>query len=391
MPSADFSRSVSANLAYWLIRSKELDDRTLHRLDDERHNLYRAARFGMGLESTLCDAARLILQIYPLIERRGYWRRWIPLLEEAENNCGEADAALQVRLLDRLGQCYRLNRQWEESIAKHRREETLATETGDQLLIAKSRLNLSQTYWSLRQYDEAVRHGEKALAGFTEFGGDAEQFGATTTILGLIALGRGKLETAETWLRQAVDAYRSIDRPALLARSLMNLTITLERDGRNEDALPYCQEALVILEPTEHELDKVRIELTLGTLYLNLKRLVEAEEAYKRANSPALRRMEDNYLRALLANNLGSVYLEMGHLEESERTLKESIILWRQSGGRLMLANTLGTMAETKLAMGCPQEALPFLEETIAICAEFPNDGWGKELLAKYSEIRGEL
>jgi tetratricopeptide (TPR) repeat protein len=139
------------------------------------------------------------------------------------------------------------------------------------------------------------------------------------------------------------------------------------------------------------KLDKVRVELTLGTLYLNLERLVEAQEAYKRANSPALRRTANTYLMALAANNLGSVYLEMGRLQEAQRTLKDSILLWRRAGGRLMLANTLGSMAETLLAMERPDEALPCLEETIAIAAEFPDDDWGRELLVKYKEMREKL
>ena len=390
MPSADFSSSIASNLSYWLNRSCDLDDKKLHLLDAERHNLFRAARFGMSLPVTQRDASKLILQIYPLIERRGYWRRWIPLLEEGVK-CSDAESALTVNLLDRLGQCYRLDRQWQESLAKHEREEQLAQDLGDQKLMAKSRLNLSQTYWSLRNYDHAVRYGELALAGFTDYGGDADQLGAATSNLGLIELGLGELGTAETWLAQAIDAYRSIDRPALLARSLMNLAITLDRDGRNEEAVPLCLESLQILESTEHELDKVRVELTLGTLYMKLHRLVEAEEAYKRANSPALRRIGDTYLMALQTNNLGSVYLEMERLDEAERSFDYSITLWRRSGGRIQLANTLGSMAETMLAMDRHEEALPYIDETIAITAGFPDDAYGRELLAKYTEMKDEL
>jgi tetratricopeptide (TPR) repeat protein len=129
----------------------------------------------------------------------------------------------------------------------------------------------------------------------------------------------------------------------------------------------------------------------LGTLYLNLNRLDEAQEAYKRANSPALRHTGNTYLMALAANNLGSAYLEMGRLEEAQRTLNHSILLWRRAGGRLMLANTLGSMGETLLAMEHPGEAVPYLEETIAIAAEFPDDDWGRELLVKYKEMKEKL
>lgn len=388
MPSKDFARSVAANLAFWLARSRELDDRTLHELDPERDNLFRAVRFGLGLSSTKCSAGDLILHIYTLIERRGYWRRWIPLLEEAVGGCGRGNRELSVRLLDRLGQCYRLDRRWDKSLTCHLREEGLARQTGDKLLLAKAHLNLSQTYWSQRQYEPAMAYGEEALLGFREGDGNAEQLGATTTILGLIALGRGKLATAEAWLCEAVEAYRSIERPALLARSLMNLAITLERGGRIEEAVVYCQEALAVLEPTEHELDKVRVELTLGTLYMHREQWSEAEAAYLRADSKALRRSGNAYLLTLAKNNLGSVYLALDRLDESEWALKKSIEMGRRSAGRLMLANSLGSMAETKLAMGHTDEALPFLDEAIAIAEEFPNDGWGREIVDKYSKLR---
>ena len=391
MPSAEFSNSVAANLNYWLNNSQELDDKTLHRLDGERHNLHRAVGFGIKLPPTRCAAARLILQIYPLIERRGYWRRWIPLLEGAVTSCADADTSLTIDLLDRLGQCYRLNRQWPDSLASHQREEKLARQLADPLRLAKARLNLSQIYWSQRRYDQAVENGQAALTGFQEAGGSVEQLGATATILGLIAYGRGDLPTAEKWLAQAIAAYRTVDLPALLARSLMNLTLCLERDGRGQEALPLCREALDILDPTEHELDKVRVELAMGTIFLNSSRLEEAEAAYKRADSPALRRIGDSYLMALLANNLGNVYLEMGRLEDAERKLKGSIALWRTIDSRLFLANSLGSMAEVQLALNRPAAAQPFLEETIAITREYPDDGWARDLLAKYEKMSGEL
>ena len=388
MASEIFAHSVAANLSYWFERARPWGDETLHALDPERHNLLRAVQFGLGLESTRGEAANLMLQIYPLIERRGYWRRWIPLLENALAKCSPEDHELAVHLLDRLGQCYRLDRQWAKSLERHRQEEDLAQQLGDGRLLAKAQLNLSQTYWSEREYDKAEVLAEQALEGFEQAGGEPEQFGAARSNLGLIALGCGDLERAESWLREAIAIYRSIERPALLARSLMNLMITLERAGRIEEALVCGHEALSLLAGTEHELDKVRVELTIGTLYMDLEQWAEAEKAYKRADSLALRQSGNAYLMALAANNLGSVYMQMGRLQESELVLRRSIDYARQSGGRVMLANSLGSMAETKLAMHARQEAIPYLDQAIAIAAEFPNDGWARAIVERYTELR---
>ena len=85
---------------------------------------------------------------------------------------------------------------------------------------------------------------------------------------------------------------------------------------------------------------------------------------------------------------MGSVYMQQGRLAESEWALTRSIELGRQSGANLMLANSLGSMAETKLAMAQPQEALPFLNEAIAIASRYPDDGWGRQILEQYRTLR---
>jgi tetratricopeptide (TPR) repeat protein len=170
----------------------------------------------------------------------------------------------------------------------------------------------------------------------------------------------------------------------------MNLAVTMERAGRLDEGIEQCQEALAILAPTEHELDKVRVELTMGTIYMHLERWSQAEEAYLRAYSPALRRSGNAYLACLAANNLGSVYLAQGRLYESQRILQKSIQWGRRSQGRLMLANSLGSMAETMIAMGRKEEACKFLEEAVTIAADYPDDGWGRALYKQYSVLREE-
>ena len=39
------------------------------------------------------------------------------------------------------------------------------------------------------------------------------------------------------------------------------------------------------------------------------------------------------------------------------------------------------------MAANCPDEARPYLEETIAITREYPDDDWGREMYEKYSAL----
>ena len=196
---------------------------------------------------------------------------------------------------------------------------------------------------------------------------------------------------AEKSLNRAVSIYRQMQQPALLGRSLMNLALSLEASGNAHDALTLYEEALAVLEKTEHELDKVRVELSLGTLHINAGRLHEAEAAFKRADSTYLRNSGLVYYQALTANNLGNTYLEMGRLPEAELYLRQSIAMWQFVGGRLMLANTIGTLAEVVAAQGNGEDALPLYDEATSITIDFSEDAWGRRLHEKFVAAREDI
>ncbi len=392
MPSARFEKSVASNIKYWLTFVAEKGDTAVHELDQEHDNILRAAQFGSALAGTWKGSVELAIQVFTLIERRGYWRRWIPILRSASRKWESKDDLERLDMLDRLGQCYRFDRQWEKAITTHEAGETVAFNLGDELGLAKAHLRLSQVYWAMREYDLCEEYGETAEAEFRTIPDpDPGLVGALTTILGLLFYGRGDHEKAIKKLNQAVDIYRGMQQPALLGRSLMNLALSLEASGNADAALPLYEDALAELNDIEYELDKIRVELSLGTLHINAGRLKEAEAAFSRANSEYLRSSGLVYYQALTANNLGNTYLEMGRFPEAEEYLRQSISLWKITGGRLMLANTIGTLAETAAAKGEDEEALLLYEEAAVITAEFMDDAWGRRLNKKFESAQKNL
>ena len=392
MPSEQFKRSVALNLEFWLGQAEKIDDFVIHDLDQEHFNIMRAVQFGMDLEETFPASINLIVFIFPLIERRGYWRQWIPMMEMALGKCALMNTAQRMDLLECLGQCYRLDRRWDEAISVLKEGEIIANSQGSEENLAKFNLRLSQVYLGTRDYDLCSSYGETALAQLKNIVDvDQEYIGAATSILGLLSYGRGEHDSAEQKLNEAASIYRQLQQPALLGRSLMNLALSLEASGKGGKALTLYKEALSVLEGTEYELDKVRVEISLGTLHINEGRLEEAEAAFVRANSPFLQNSGLVYYQALIANNLGNTYLEMGDLETAEKFLRQSISLWRIAGGRLMLANTVGTLAELTVAQGDCIRARQLFEEAIEIAQDFPDDAWGRRLLKKYKAATKEI
>jgi len=357
----------------------------------DRRNLYRAAEFGLGLSDTWRNTAELLLQCIELISQKGMWRPWIPLLERIIEKCSNDDLALKGRLLGHLGIYYRFDRRLDQSLNAHEEAIRIARLVGDKDEIAYANLNLCRITWVLRRHPEAASYGQSALTGFVETGEGGKRLATTYNMLGLIAQSRGDLEKAEEQLRLSVDLWDKTGDLVSNAATIGNLAVVLESTGKIDEALQGYHLALSLLAPTDCELDKTRIASSLGTLYFNQGRLDKAEEAYLQANSPYLRRSGHLYYQAMTANNLGNLFLAQERLDEAERCLRKAMNLWKQSNASLMLANTMGTLAETLAAQEKPEQARPLFDEAINITTDYPDDAWGQRLGQKFALQRDNL
>jgi tetratricopeptide (TPR) repeat protein len=391
LPHPSFHDSILANLAYWQNRVNGVDDPALRELAMEGQNIYRAVEFGLALPDTWRSAARLMLDLHYFIEHSGNRRPWQLLLRRALEQCAEEDADLKLHLLDRSGGYYRQDRDWDSSLAAHEEEIALARSLGRKDSLAQALYNLSILYWRRRQYDKAAEYAQEALAGFLEVEATERQLGGAYSILGLIAYGRGEPVEAVGYHLQSVSYFRKTEFSVLLARSLVNLALAQEAEGQIDPALATYQEALSILEDTDYEMEKTRIELSLGSLLFNMNRFDGAEEAYLRAYSPYLKQSGLVYFQGLATNNLGNVYLEQGRLKEAEAMLRESLSLWERANAPLQTANTTGALGKVLAAQGRDLEARDCFDQALAGVAEFPEDGWAKQLVQEYREERDKL
>jgi tetratricopeptide (TPR) repeat protein len=390
-PSRPFRQSIAANIQYWKGRTMRLDDQLIQALAGEKQNLYRAAEFGIHVGETWSDATKLILQCFYFVERRGFWNEWIPLLQDTLARYPGGSPQLKARLNNNLGACYRLERQFDLAIQSHLEEMELASRLEDERLIALAHNNLSKTYYLIHQYDDAEKHGLATISYFENRSEDIHRLAAMLNLLGLISQARGDSDEAESHLLQAVEKFRMADIPLELARAIANLAITLDAKGEHQSALASYQEAAELLAPTNYGVDKARLQLSMGTLFFNLDDLVAATSAYEKANSPYMRREGPTYYQAAIVNNLGNVYLAQERFPEAESYLREAIALWRQSSAHLMLANSLGTLAETMVATENYQDARKYYEEALEIAEQYPEDAWSQKMVAEFKQERDKL
>ncbi len=375
-------------MVYWSSRTRNLDGDVIREVDKERQNLYRAADFGLGLEETWRDTAELILQCYTLIDEKGYGREWISMLERIIEGCPKDDHTLRGRLLGQMGTLYRRSRQLDKALATHEEEERIGEETEDNERIGFSHMHLAYVHFRLRNYDRGEKYAQAALATFQEFAPKSKMVADSLLAAGLIATNRGDLDDAEDWLLKAVELYSQLELGLGLGRALTNLGNVLENAGRYEEAIERYREAKGWLRASGNKIEEMKLDMSLGTLLYHQGKVEEAEQAFRRADSQFVRQWGTPYQIAQIKMNLANVLLAQGKLAESEAYWRECIPEWRQAEAQLMLANSLGGLAETLDAKGETNQAIVLFDEALEIIAKYPNDAWARKLNEMFSQER---
>lgn len=390
-PSLQFTRSVTANVSYWRQRTQSLADETLPILDRERQNLYRAARYGLHLPDTWRETAELVLQSFVLIERRGYWGEWIPMLEQLLGKCPVDELALRGRILDHLGIFYRNNNQLEKAFITHQAELQIGIVSEDQWRQAHACINLGAVCRQLHRFDEAEAYVCRAQKAFRAIHAPLVKHAFVTLELGLLAQAREQWPLAEEQFSYSLSLWREVGDPFYLANCLKLLGQVMASQNKAEEALKFYLEAMDQLNQTENHLDKSRTLNDLGILFFNQGNLAEAERRLLAADTSYLRQSGNLTDQAIIATNLGNVYLAQGETPAAEQAFRRSAALWQACGDVVRCANALGGLAETKAAQEHMEEAQHLYQQAIELLAGSPQCTWGLKLQERLKKEKEAL
>lgn len=391
LPTAQFSESIAANLAYWRQRVGSLDKYDARPIAGEGQNLFRAVQFGLKLPQTWQCAAELVVECWNLVKDHSFWTEWIPKLEAVVAGSDENNQELKAQALDQLGILYRRNRQFDAALAAHQEEEQIGCDLDDKYRLAQAAMRFGETYWRMRQNDKAANYTRTALNILLDLNADPNLVAICYHDLGSINQNRGALDESEEQLRMALKLRREQGEPLGAARTLMNLGLTLDSADRPEEAIACYEEAKELFNSVSNDFELARVENCLGTLHYHQGNLDDAEAAFRRADSPYMRKQGRPYDRTLTKMNLANVLLAQGRLDAAEKYWQACIQEWRLMDSRLMLANSLSGLAETYVEQGKFEDVIPLYEEALAIVIEYPDDSWAQRLRDRFEDALAEL
>lgn len=384
MPSTNFIKSIQLGLKYWRERTAVETEANILRLDDEKQNLYNIMTYAEKLPQLWPDTAVVALQAFYLVERRGYWRDWMPFMEKAVAVWVPDDPLLQAKLYNRLGYLYQVDRRLDAAVAAHEQAAQLAQTVGDDFVLHQAYFYLCADYRHKREYELAETFGQKALAGFSKDDEINKWWAFALNELGILMQHQGKFDLARLQYEAAVQIYQQLEEPTYLLRSYNNL-IGLAREEKNPDlALHVYQEATRLIEHISGVFDKVQMDIALGGIYFDLEQYAEAEAIFRRANSLYLQQSSNVYQQALVLQCLGIAQLKQEKLAAAEESLCEGVRLWRKVDDEVMLGNTLGTLAELYQAQGERGKARELCVEALALFAKHPTSEMARRLTQEY-------
>lgn len=261
--------------------------------------------------------------------------------------------------------------------------------------VAKTLLNLANSYAALNRHQDAISHYKEALAIQRRLSQENPQrfepdLAMTLNNLGAIYHHLNQSADELSAFEEALAIYRRFSKEnpesyeSFVANTLSNLGIIYESRNRYDDAISAYQEALGIQRrlslknPQRFESEEANTLNSLGIMYRNLGRYDDALLSHQKALTVRRRLSQENPRRfepdvANSLNSLGVVYRTLNRYNDALLSYEEA----REIFQRLSQENrqrfepevgkTLNNLGNTYQSMKRYSDAISFYEEALVI------------------------
>lgn len=243
---------------------------------------------------------------------------------------------------------------YQEQIQIYKKFLELAEWVGDPYWIGNALGGLGNTYYSIRDYPQALEYFEKKLSSTInkDRKGKGEVLGSIASVYRSI----GKLSLAINFCEQAIKIFREenfLNEELLSLGNLGNIYLDL-RDYKQ--AIKYYKESLekinlLNLAPDELLSNKAHIFVNLGHAYLYLKDYSEAEKYY--SDALLISDKDEKKLQAALLSGLGNLYEELENYPQAEICFQKRLAIAKEindTDGEAYALNHLGIIFSKRRA-----------------------------------------
>ncbi|MEQ4299900.1 BTAD domain-containing putative transcriptional regulator [Plantactinospora sp. B6F1] len=187
----------------------------------------------------------------------------------------------------------------------------------------------------------------------------------------------GRLDDADTQLRNALELYDHCGDQAGQGHTHLNLSLMWERRGRLPEALDHARRALGLLHDAGSRLGVARARNAVGWYHTLLEDHSSAL-AYCEQALLELQELDDRNGQANTWESLGRAHHHLGHRARSLRCYDQALRLYRAIGDRHLEGITLSHLGDTHHAFGDPRAAGDVWREALAVLGDVDHIEAGK-------------
>lgn len=382
---------LKAALAYWRKKTEDMSPEDMTWLDatrERRLNLLNAIDEGMVVEELWQETSVIMIQLFHFMERHGYWSAWIPTLERVIEYCPDSVLYERARLQSQLSQLYRKEARIAEAYLLYDQVLDYALANQDNDLIIMIYRDKAESYLANNQLEEAETSALYALKVLDD--GGALMNALVFETIGKIYRFKDKKVDARHYYQKAVDIWSTLGEPYMLAFVLNEASLVLVELEEYESSLATLQQALNALEGTKYRYLKQMIMMNQGFVHYRQKQFLEAENAFLKIDLFYIKQRGEILPYGQILQNIGNVQLKQGKWEDAEQYIVEAIKTFKSIHDDVRLANSLGTLAEILVNKQQVKHAKLYFDEAIQLLGKYPENAWGRRLLADFRQQREE-
>ena len=301
--------------------------------------------------------------------------------------------AEQVTAREGLGDTYVVTGQYDQALAHYERarEALRARREQPPADVERHRAELCRktghVYELKGEYDSVLDWVERGLAllGTTH--------SIETVRLYILRAGmyhrQGRNQEAIEWCQNALRISEQGEGEACAletAHAVQLMGEIYRRVGDNDHAIESAQRSLAICQQLENVVLEGQAHITLGNAYSGKYDWSTAMEHYLEGLD-IKERIGDIYGQGVLTINIGEAYRILGQLEEAISYFQRSLAVWEELGATYGEGLTHNNLGAVYLHLGDLAQATAHLEQSIALFAQIPSEDFVSETSRYQAEI----
>jgi tetratricopeptide (TPR) repeat protein len=238
--------------------------------------------------------------------------------------------------------------------------------------------------------DQAEIHAQQAYDLAKKHADKVGQVEANLNVA-LNAVYQAKLNMMEAAVKDSMEIVEGINRPDLLAESMLRAAMMYHRQGQFDDSVTMTMQTMEVAKGSNDAVALTLAHQGVALSYDQSGNMQEAQDHYlqmlKYASAANMRRLEADALIGL-----GRTYNRLGDMPRGEQYTRNAVELYREIGNPFSLSFGLFALAESLHQQGRTAVSLSILNEAVAIYDQHPNKiglWWTLYVRSTYHQILG--